>query len=185
MPQAPKWAASSNVYRRRLQSVGSVGWVEARTRWVHSPVHLSFAYFHSNPRRTMKSSYPILRTLTVIVALCGMTAGNALADCPSPYRPSVESVDGVTRLNAYAEGTHCIIGPTPYCSNCVSGYQHTCDAYGRWKVNKAFPCAKSARERAAERQRAAEKERMGSEPHPRNSQKHQPNQQLCEILGTC
>ncbi|CDI04646.1 exported hypothetical protein [Candidatus Competibacter denitrificans Run_A_D11] len=92
----------------------------------------------------MNNSYPVLRTLTVIVALCGMTAGNALADCPSPYRPSVESVDGVTRLNAYAEGPHCIIGPTPYCSNCVSGYQHTCDAYGRWQVDKAYPCKKAS-----------------------------------------
>lgn len=89
--------------------------------------------------------YQFLRKLTVVLALSGMTIiGNALADCPSPYEPLTESDDDITRLNSYAEGTHCIIGPTPYCSNCVSGYQHTCDAYGRWKVNKAYPCKKAS-----------------------------------------
>lgn len=128
--------------------------------------------------------YQLLRKLTVILALSGMTTGNALAACPSPYEPLTTSNSEVTRLNSYAEGTHCIIGPTPYCSNCVSGYQHTCDAYGRWKVNKAYPCTKPASEQTAKK-RAAEKQRMDSEPPPRSPHKHQPDQQLCKIIGTC
>lgn len=67
----------------------------------------------------------------------------AKADCPSPYEPLTQSVAGVTRLNVYAQGTHCIIGSTPYCQTCVSGYQHRCDAYGQWKVDKAYPCDKA------------------------------------------
>lgn len=75
----------------------------------------------------------------VVVLLAAASA--ARADCLDPYRPAVESVGGVTRLNHYGSGAQLCIQqgyiPANDCSACQPGYYHQCTARGWERAYKS------------------------------------------------
>ena len=114
-----------------------------------------------------------------VLAFALSSAGTASAACLIPVGPTQTSKDGVTSLHSYGEGVRLCIhafGQANSCDNCETGYWHMC-TNGYWAPTTLSCEAKDA----------IKPVNTGSaQPqNPPPTGRHQPDQKLCKILGTC
>lgn len=141
-----------------------------------------------------------LRTLLAVSALMFYPIGQmALAECVIPVGPTVTRSDGVLTLHSYAEGfTLCIdkFDRKNSCALCRKGYFHECKA-GYWRPQHWRDCEPHDSIQPAQSggpqpqggglqpQGGGGAGGGGSDALPPGDGSHQPNQDLCKLLGTC